>query len=211
MTFEDALFKADLRELTIMLQEQPKLASTPIALPANGATALPLHRICDGVFCGYFTEAIAIDIATLLLEHGAALNTVKEIGKDSPLTAACSLHCDHLALLYHAHGADVNHPGCHGGTALHWSAWCGRDRVVEAFVDKVNNINQLCIDFKSTPLLWAIHGYKFGGKENKHNQLRCASILLTHGADPGIPNFEGYHPVQLVAPDDAEAMSLFGK
>lgn len=192
-----------------MLAKEPALASTPIALPDNDATALPLHRVCDAVFNTHFPETVGLEIARMLLEQGADVNAVKINGQDSPLTAACSLRCDALALLYHSVGADVNHPGCHGGTALHWAAWCGRDRVLNAIVNDARNINQLCTAFKSTALFWAMHGYRFGGKENRHNQLQCARILIDHGADESIPNFEGYLPSQIVDPDEAEAKSLF--
>jgi ankyrin repeat protein len=120
------------------------------------------------------------------------------------------MQCDQLALLYIEQGARVDHRGCHGGTALHWAAWCGRDLVVEKLVKLVPNINQLCIDFKSTPLFWSIHGYRFG-KDNRHHQIDCARILLAHGADPSIPNFEGYLPVQLVEGSDKEWLRLFHK
>jgi uncharacterized protein len=70
-------------------------------------------------------------------------------------------------------------------------------------------INLRCIDYNSTPLFWAVHGYKFGGKENLHKQVECARILLANGADPSIPNFEGYQPVQLLDDTDREMVSLF--
>lgn len=98
-------------------------------------------------------------------------------GKDSPLTAACSLRGDQLALFYIQQGARIDHKGSHGGTALHWAAWYGRDVVVENLVKLNPDINQLCIDFKSTPLFWAIHGYKFGGEENRYHQVNYVRIL----------------------------------
>jgi uncharacterized protein len=203
------LFSANVGALRQALEANPLLANKEIPLPDNPAPAHPLHRICDGVFSGNYTEEKGIQMAKLFMDYGATVNFDSSPGKDSPLTAACSLHCDELALFYIEQGARIDHKGCHGGTALHWAAWCGRDVIVNKLVAMSSDINQLCIDFKSTPLFWAIHGYRFGGKDNRHHQVECARILLDHGADPSIPNFEGYLPVQIVEESDAELIKLF--
>ena len=210
MNLSNAIFSGNLKELEDILKANPSLASEEIPLPDNPAKAHPLHRICDGVFNKHYTEDLAVQMAKVLMECGSGVNGNALVkGTDSPLTAACSLHCDKLALLYIERGAQTDHQGCLGGTALHWASWCGRDVVVEKLVAITSDINRLCIDFKSTPLFWAIHGFKFGGKDNQHHQLNCARMLLKHGADPSIPNFEGYLPVQLLGKDDKEFLELF--
>jgi uncharacterized protein len=209
VNIQDLIFSGNIKGLEDALNVDPALASKEIALPDNSATAHPLHRICDAILSGYYSEEIGIALAKVLLHHGADLNVKRLPGEDSPLTAACSLRCDQLALLYLEHGANIDHQGCHGGTALHWAAWCGRDLIVKKLVELTSDINQKCIDFKSTPLFWAIHGYRFGGRDNLHNQVACARILLEHGADPSIPNFEGYLPVQVVEEKDVELLRLF--
>jgi hypothetical protein len=211
MNIRDLVFSANLQALGNGLHAHPELANEELSLPDNPTTAHPLHRICDGVACGYYSEETGLELANLFLKHGANVNVDRKEGEDSPLTAACSLRCDQLALFYLQQGARINHRGCHGGTALHWASWCGRDAVVEKLVTMNPDINQLCIDFKSTPLFWAIHGYRFGGKENRHHQVNCASILIEQGADPSIPNFEGYRPVQLIEDDNQELLGLFHK
>jgi uncharacterized protein len=208
MQVRDLVFSANLKELNEMLDAYPALAHDEFSLPGNPATAHPLHRICDGVSSGFYSESTGIELARIFLNHGADLNFQREAGKDSPLTAACSLRCDQVALEYIIQGARIDHPGCHGGTALHWAAWCGRDVIVEQLVKLHPNINQLCIDFKSTPLFWAVHGHCVGGSENQHHQFRCAQVLLAHGADPTIPNIEGYRPVELIAKEDTEWLAL---
>jgi uncharacterized protein len=135
MEMIDLLFAANLSGLEAALKENRSLALVEIALPDSPASALPLHRICDGVFNNYYTEETALKIAELFLKYGSDLNPAYPGGKDSPLTAACSLRCDQLALLYLHQGADIKHKGCHGGTALHWAAWCGRDIVVEKLIE----------------------------------------------------------------------------
>jgi ankyrin repeat protein len=209
MNIRDLVFSANLEALNKMLNADPKLANSEFSLPDNPATEHPLHRICDGVFSGQYSESIALEMAKMFLKYGADVNVDRMDGHDSPLTAASSLHCDQLALLYIQNGARINHRGCHGGTALHWASWCGRDALVRELVVLAPDINQLCIDFKSTPLFWAIHGHRFGGKDNQYHQVNCARILLEHGADPAIPNFEGYLPKQLLDGDDKELLDLF--
>lgn len=205
---QDAIFSGDIQKLNATLALNPALAKEEIPLPDNPAKASPLHRICDGVFSGSYSEDVALLMAQGLLEHGANVNPSLQPGQDSPMTAACSLHCDQLALYYLDNGANIHHRGCHGGTPLHWASWCGRDLVVARLIEAGAAINLLCTDFKSTPLFWAIHGYKFGGNNNQHHQARCVSILLDNGADAAIPNFEGYLPVQLLDEKDVEMRSL---
>ncbi len=209
MNIRDLVFSDNLQELNDALRAHPELANKEFSLPDNPATAHPLHRICDGVSGRYYSEETGVEIAKIFFANGANLNLPRADGNDSPLTAACSMWCDQLALLYIQHGARVDHKGCHGGTALHWAAWCGRDVVVAKLVTLQADINQLCIDYKSTPLFWAVHGQRFGGKENRHRQVKCAQILLEHGADPSIPNFEGYLPVQVIEAHDTELLELF--
>ena len=202
MEFIKAIFSGDVGALRTILQKDDLAANKSISLPDNPALAHPLHRICDAVFDEAITEVQGIEMAKLFLEHGSNVNPGISDGQDSPLTAACSLRCDELALLYIASGANIHHRGCHGGTALHWAAWCGRDRVVRKIVSLQSEINLLCTEFRSTPLFWAVHGFKFGGENNLHNQVECAAILRAHGADPTIPNFEGYKPIQLLDEKD---------
>ena len=204
----DFVFSGNVDGVESMLKSNRSLASAGISLPDNPILAHPLHRICDSVFNNNNSEDIAIELAKIFLSYGANINGENIDGKDSPLTAACSLGCDKLALFYIQQGAKIGHRGCHGGTALHWSSWCGRDVIVTELINMHPDINQLCIDFKSTPLFWAIHGYKFGGAENRHHQINCARALLAYGADRTIPNFEGYIPIALLDEEDHELRQL---
>ena len=209
-TISDLLIYGDVDGLDKALRLTPVLALERIPLPGNPATAHPLHRICDGVFSRRYSEDTGLRMAKLLISHGSDVNGGLA-GEDSPLTAACSLRCDRIANYYIDQGARIDHKGCHGGTALHWASWCGRDAVVKKLLALNPEINALCIDYRSTPLFWAIHGYKFGGKDNIHHQVACARLLVEHGADTSIPNFEGYLPVQLAGEQDKEILELFKK
>ena len=192
------------------LSKNPALANEGIPYDdVNTTKAHPLHRICDAVFINKITDEEGVKIAKIFLEHGANINGGKMIEKkDTPLLAAASLHADKIAILYIENGADINHAGCHGGTALHWAAWCGRDKVVSRLVQEGAEINRRCIDFKSTPLFWAIHGLKSSDENNLPSYLECVKILLQAGADKTIPNADGNTPFALLDERDIELKEL---
>jgi hypothetical protein len=190
------------------LIERPEWANEGIPFDEkNTKKAHPLHRLCDGVFNGRYSDEEAVRMATLLLSHGAKINGDGHIPKhDTPLIAACSLLADKLALLYIDRGADIFHAGTHGGTALHWAAWCGRNNVVKKLIEKGAAVNQLCIDFKSTPLLWAVHGLK-KWNDRLQERLDCINFLLAAGADKSIPNADGKSVDDLIGKDDTELLA----
>jgi hypothetical protein len=206
---KDLIKKVDYEGLREALSKNPGLANEPIPLDDNPATAHPLHRICDGVFNEIYSDKEAAEMATIFLEFGAKVNgSVTAEKKDTPLIAAASLQADEVALLYIDHGANIHHAGCHGGTALHWAAWCGRDRVVKRLISEKAPLEKKCIDFKGTPLLWAVHGYKFGGRKNRHRQIECVRILLYAGAHKNVANAEGTLPAQFLSEEDIELKNL---
>jgi uncharacterized protein len=192
------------------LSSNPTLANEGIPYDEVNTTKVhPLHRICDGVFSGKFADEEGVTMATIFLAYGANINGDKLKEKqDTPLVAASSLHADKVAILYIENGADINHAGCHGGTALHWAAWCGRDKVVRKLVQEGAAINKLCIDFKATPLFWAVHGLKNGGTDNLHDCLECVKILVDSGADKNIPNADGNTIFDLLNEKDIELKEL---
>lgn len=192
------------------LSQNPSLANEGIPFDdANTTKAHPLHRICDGVFAHSYTDREAVEMAKIFLEYGANVNGNDLTEKsDTPLTAAASLHAEETGLLYIENGADIHHAGCHGGTALHWAAWTGRDQLVNRLLQEGAAVNQRCIDFRGTPLLWAIHGFKNGGEENRLNQLECARLLIAAGADKTIPNIEGDAPLAFLDEEDVEWAQL---
>ena len=196
----------DLKGIEQALSNNPDLANEGIPYDnVNTTKAHPLHRICDGVFSGKYSDEDAVKMAKIFLENGANINGNELIEKqDTPLLAAASLHADQVAIFYIENGADVNHAGCHGGTALHWAAWCGRDKVVRKLIEEGAEINKKCIDFKATPLFWAVHGLKNGGTNSVRDSLECIKILIQSGADKNIPNSEGKTVFDLLNDEDLE-------
>jgi uncharacterized protein len=193
-----------------LLSANPQLANEGIGLETEeNMKAHPLHRLGDAIFSKQITEEEAIAFAEIFLAFGANINGVDLAeNQDSPLTAVVSFYAEKLALFYIEKGANIHHQGCHGGTALHWAAWCGGKIVLQKLIDLGANINQLCTNFKSTPLLWAVHGIAFGGEQNQHSQTDCVKILLENGADKHVPNVEGYFPHQFLDDKHQELKAL---
>ncbi|HTF28511.1 MAG TPA: ankyrin repeat domain-containing protein [Flavitalea sp.] len=193
------------------LSDNPGLANEGIPYDdVNTTKAHPLHRICDGVFSGKYTDDEGVKIAKIFLEHGADINGNKLTEKkDTPLIAASSLHADQVAIFYIDKGANIHHAGTHGGTALHWAAWCGRDKVVRRLIQEGAEINKRCIDFKATPLFWAVHGLKNGGTNSIGDSLECVKILIQAGAEKNIPNADEKTVFDLLTVEDLELKELF--
>jgi ankyrin repeat protein len=201
---------ADYEGIRRALSENPDLANKGIPYDeANTRKAHPLHRICDGVFSKKITDEQAVSIAKIFLAYGAHINGDKLIEKqDTPLLAAASLNADRVAIFYIENGANIHHMGCHGGTALHWAAWCGRDQVLRRLILEGAEINRKCIDFKATPLFWAVHGLKNGDQNNIPGYLECVKILVQSGADKNIPNADGKTVFDLLHDEDLELKDL---
>lgn len=173
----------DVDGLRRLLSRDPSLANAGISYDEkNTALAHPLHRLADGVFRGDFSDEQSVELAKVFLDHGAKINGDSIPLKDSPLVAAASLNAVKLAVFFIERGADIHHQGTHGGTALHWAAWTGQDELVSKLIGLGADIDKLCVDFKNTPVQWALHGYSANGGHNRSNQVECMRLLVAAGA-----------------------------
>src|SRR5690349_11178160 len=129
----ELIMKNDKAGIRAALEKNPALANEPIScFDENPAKAHPLHRLCDGVSNNLYSDEDAIEIAKILLEFGADIDGGPLVEKrDTPLIAAASLHAEKTGMFYMDRGADIGHPGTFGGTALHWAAYVGRDKLVK--------------------------------------------------------------------------------
>jgi ankyrin repeat protein len=208
---KNLIHQKDYKGLRKALADNPFIANMGISFDAQNPTKEhPLHRICDGVFAGLYSDEEAKEMAELFLEYGANVNGFGfEEKKDTPLIAAASLSADKTGILYIEKGANIHHAGCHGGTALHWAAWCGRDLLVKRLIAENAELNKLSVDFKSTPLLWAVHGYVSGGRERVDHYAECIRLLIDAGANKTIPNLEGKKPIEFLDHEDEIAKLLY--
>jgi uncharacterized protein len=203
----------DYKGIEQAISNNPHIVNEGIPYDAvNTTKAHPLHRICDGVFSEKYTDEEAVKLAKLFLANGADINGNELIERqDTPLIAAASLHADQVAILYIENGANIHHAGCNGGTALHWAAWCGRAMVVKRLIQAGAAVNKKCLDFKATPLFWAVHGIKNGGTDSLRDCLECIHLLIQSGADKTIPNGEGKTVFDLLNDDDAALIEQLAK
>jgi ankyrin repeat protein len=195
-----------------ILSDNPALANENIFIPYDSnckAKAHPLHRICDAVFIKKITDEEAIEIAKIFLEYGANIDGNKDVGEDTPLIAAASLHAENLGIFYIEKGADIFYADKNdSATALHWAAFCGRDRLVKKLIDEKANINLRDTSFNATPLQWAIHTLITNDKSNINNQVNCIILLLKAGADTSALDDKTIQYLQLLAENNPELKTL---
>ncbi|NND05992.1 MAG: hypothetical protein HKN87_06415 [Saprospiraceae bacterium] len=195
-----------------LLTVHPELANESIAIPFDSfcrSRAHPLHRICDGVFAGEITENEAIRLAEILLNNGADIDGDKVKGEGTPLLAAASLHAEQVGIFYIEQGADVHYTLKNdGASALHWAAFCGRDKLVEKLISASASIDKPDITYNSTPLGWSVHCLRSNDIRNKHKQLDCIKLLLRSGSDTNKLDKEKVNYLISLAKDDHELRKL---
>nr|XP_033488212.1 palmitoyltransferase ZDHHC13 [Epinephelus lanceolatus] len=84
-------------------------------------------------------------------------------------------------------GYDVRQPDKENVTLLHWAAINNRAELVKYYISKGSIVDQLGGDLNSTPLHWAI----------RQGHLSMVIQLMRYGADPSVPDGEGYRSLHL--------------
>lgn len=175
----------DIDRLRELLAAEPNLANEGITIPFESlcfVKAHPLHRICDAVFAHKMTDEEAIEIARVFLENGANIDGDRKGG--TPLLAAASLHAEQLGIFYIDNGADLDFTDeSDDASALHWAAFCGRDKLVNKLIESNAKFDELDKTYNCTPLAWAIHCMMSDDVGNKHNQPACIKLLINAGSD----------------------------
>ena len=203
----------DFAAIRQLLAGNPSLANEGITIPYDHkctSKAHPLHRICDAVFAKKITEEEAIEMAKIFLDFGANIDgdTIKK-NNDTPLLAAASLHAEQVGIFYIDNGANIHYPDQHdGATALHWAAFCGRDKLVERLIREKAIVNQRDTSYNATPLGWALQPLMTGDTFNTYHQVSCIKLLLKAGADVTTLNNEAIEYLHLLAKDDPELKKL---
>lgn len=202
----------DYSGLRQLLSDNPNLANEGITIPFDlmcRTKAHPLHRICDAVFVGKILDADAVNLAKVFLENGANIDGDKSKNEGTPLLAAASLHAEQLGIFYIDYGADIYQTHKNdGASALHWAAFCGRDKLVERLIRANAAIDQPDKAYNSTPMGWAIHSLQSNDTANQHNQLSCIKLLLKSGADAKKLDKQKNDYLLSLSKDDAELQNL---
>ncbi|MDB5145052.1 MAG: ankyrin repeat protein [Mucilaginibacter sp.] len=201
----------DLKQLRKILADDPNLANEGVTLGDNNPKkGHPLHRLCDAVFAKKITDKQAIEIAKIFLEFGANIDGYKS-SKDNntPLIAAASLNAEQLGIFYIEQGADVFYAAPNdGATALHWAAYCGKDKLVAKLIGKGADLNQRDTKYNGTPMDWAIHTLISKDSYNLYHQLACIKLLLKAGAAKSLLDTNSIQYLQSEAKSDLELVEL---
>lgn len=188
--FRSFLAAGDVEKLRAVLEAEPARANATIRWYLNQWNESdPLHFVADAVGHGWLTNGREGETATLLIEHGAAIEG--SAGRESPLIAAASLGAPRLARVLNDAGADPERTGLFGARALHWAAWTGEADIVAQLLARKVEVEPRCSEFGATPLYWAVHGYGPQGPRAKKNQVQAARRLIEAGAKVETTNKQG--------------------
>jgi hypothetical protein len=208
-TVKRLIEKKDADGLRKTLADNPSLANEGITIPHDffcRTKAHPLHRICDAVFVHKLTDEEAITLAKIFLEYGANINGYND---GSPLLATASLHAEQLGIFYIDNGADINITDENdNASALHWAAFCGRDKLVDKLIKSKAVIDKPDKTHQSTPLGWAIHCLSSNDRGNLHNQLACIKLLIQAGADINKLSLEAIENLHSISDNDPELKTI---
>ena len=169
-----------------------------------------------------------VEIAELLLEHGANVNVRETCGKTVLLVAIsrCQYHLVDILKFLLKYGADVNARGDALRSSLHLAVYEGKFEVAQVLLENNADVNSRDDDGK-TPLhtyterlntdegdvlehtlLLLKHGAEVNGRDKndeaplhstiKLAQFHLARILLEHGADVNVKNNDGMTPLHML-------------
>ena len=124
-----------------------------------------------------------IDVASLLLQRGANLNILDEIGR-SALHRAAEGGRIHIADLLLKHGADVDLPNSSGDSALSLASYKGQIEMLRLLLQHGADVN-----FKNETGFSPLH------RAAQNGHLDVARYLLGSGADVGSRDKDGQTPL----------------
>jgi len=172
------------------LASDPELANTTIRwFHHQQNESDPLHYVSDCVSRGLLVNGREGEIATLLLESGAAIDG--SAGRETPLIGAASLGAENVARVLVEAGAALEASSVFGARALHWAAWTGSPGTVGLLVSRGAQIEARCREFGATPLFWAVHACGPDGPHTRKDPVGAARILITAGARVDTGNRQG--------------------
>jgi len=140
----------------------------------DGRTSL--HHVCR------FRGPLAL--AVLLVDHGADINA-RDVDKMTPLHTACKYGDTGVACLLVERGADVNVKTIGCFTPLHWACRDGHTDTVRLLLEAGADMHARSINSHLLPFDFAC----------SNSLPEAVFLLLSHGADPGMVNYNGRTPL----------------
>lgn len=188
--------RGDVAGVQQALHVEPALANLPIRWFMNQHNESdPLHYLADCVGNARLADALAAELAEVLLSHGAAIDG--SAGRETPLIGAASQGAESLAQVLIEAGAALERVSVFGARALHWAAWLGLRDTVGRLVKRGAQVDPRCAAFGATPLFWAVHGCGPNGPRHAGDRVGAARILIEAGAEARTTNKEGRSALEL--------------
>src|SRR5579863_3477288 len=190
MDVKAAIRTGDAGALRRLLVEDPSRANALIVWGDNDRgdndciLTHPLHYVCDVLFEGTLLRGRELALIEALIEAGADLDFQRDgrRGKsDTPLIGAASLGAEEVGLRLLDAGARPELRGMFGETALHWAALLGEERLAGRLMAG-SDVNLRDAKYSSTPLGWAIHGWRNPPAGDCGRQREVAALLVGAGA-----------------------------
>lgn len=136
------------------------------------------------LFLAFFHKHL--EVARLLLEHGANVNEVNT-DRWTPLIQAAKLNAKDLVWLLLDKGAKIDATDEHQKPALHYAINNQSKDIVWLLVSKMNDLG--------------LHGSRFLHSAMEHKDLSVAWLLCEHGADVNAADSEGMPPLHKACRD----------
>ena len=180
---KSAIQTGDTVALRRLLSESPARANELIRWGKDcRITTHPLHFVSDMLFDGRLPPGRELPLVDALIAAGADVNFQKPEG-ETALIGAASLGAEEVGLRLLENGARPDTLGIFGETALHWAAIMGADRLARRLIDQGAPVDGKDRKYSSTPLGWALHGWRSPGagtKPGRHYEV--AELLVRAGA-----------------------------
>jgi uncharacterized protein len=182
MDVKTAIRNGDAEALRRLLAEDPARANDLIQWGVEDCILThPLHYVSDVAFEGRLKKGDELPLMEALIRAGANLDFQRSGKGDTPLIGAASLGAEGIGLRLLEAGARPELRGLFGETALHWAALLGEDRLAARLITAAD-VNLRDEKYNSTPLGWAIHGWRNPSAGHHGRQIEVAALLVGAGA-----------------------------